>query len=124
MKHYPLRALNRVLLASLVSMAGFSTVHAQHAMSQTATQGTVLTLPADEVNSAPPILPTRSMSKAGVQREFGTPQQRFPAVGEPPITRWDYSKFRVFFEYDKVLHAVVPGDFPSVTHSDQLSRAR
>lgn len=50
--------------------------------------------------------PTRGMSMAGVRDAFGEPNTEHPAVGEPPITRWDYDRFSVFFEYDKVLHSV------------------
>jgi hypothetical protein len=27
-------------------------------------------------------------------------------VGHPPITRWDYPAYSVFFEHDHVLHTV------------------
>ena len=46
---------------------------------------------------------------ADVEARFGAPQARHPAVGEPPITRWDYAGFAVFFERDRVIHAVVTG---------------
>jgi hypothetical protein len=42
-----------------------------------------------------------------VEARFGAPTTRHAAVGDPPITRWDYPQFSVFFEYDKVLHAVI-----------------
>ena len=42
-----------------------------------------------------------------VEARFGSPTTKHSAVGDPPITRWDYAQFSVFFEYDKVLHAVV-----------------
>ena len=50
--------------------------------------------------------PTRGMTQANVESRFGSPQNSRPAVGEPPITRWEYADFVVFFEYDKVIHAV------------------
>ena len=37
---------------------------------------------------------------------YGTPRQPHAAVGEPPITRWDYPGFSVYFEHDLVIHAV------------------
>jgi hypothetical protein len=46
------------------------------------------------------------MSQARVEANFGTPQTRVSPVGDPPITRWEYSNFVVFFEYDKVIHSV------------------
>lgn len=51
--------------------------------------------------------PTRGMSMASVERAFGTPLNRRAAVGEPPITRWIYGDFTVYFEHDRVIHAVV-----------------
>lgn len=50
--------------------------------------------------------PTRGMSEASVESTFGRPNSKQPAIGDPPISRWDYSDFVVFFEYDKVIHAV------------------
>lgn len=51
--------------------------------------------------------PPAGMSMKLVEERFGTPQERHQAVGTPPITRWDYPAFAVFFEKDRVIHAVV-----------------
>ncbi|HEY1724079.1 MAG TPA: hypothetical protein VGF89_01560 [Steroidobacteraceae bacterium] len=51
--------------------------------------------------------PSRGMTMQAVEHKFGAPQQRHEAVGEPPISRWDYQAFSVFFEKDRVIHAVV-----------------
>ncbi|HEY3730929.1 MAG TPA: hypothetical protein VGL28_06665 [Steroidobacteraceae bacterium] len=51
--------------------------------------------------------PSRGMTMQSVEHKFGVPQQRHEAVGEPPISRWDYQGFSVFFEKDRVIHAVV-----------------
>ncbi|MDX1454151.1 MAG: hypothetical protein R3217_01720 [Gammaproteobacteria bacterium] len=51
--------------------------------------------------------PERGMTMEAVRDSFGSPASEHPAVGEPPITRWDYDGYSVFFEYDKVLHSVV-----------------
>ena len=51
--------------------------------------------------------PHRGMSMSSVEARFGAPARRYPAVGQPPITRWDYPQFSVFFEYKYVIHAVV-----------------
>ena len=54
--------------------------------------------------------PGRGMSMKAVEAKFGAPQERHAAVGEPPISRWDYPGFKVFFEKDRVIHSVVdPG---------------
>lgn len=51
--------------------------------------------------------PTRGQSKAEVEGQFGIPVQRYNARGEPPISRWEYAGFMVFFEYEHVIHSVV-----------------
>jgi hypothetical protein len=51
--------------------------------------------------------PARGMTMQKVEEKFGTPTERHAAVGTPPITRWDYQNFSVFFENDRVIHAVV-----------------
>lgn len=51
--------------------------------------------------------PKRGTSQSGVTARFGEPKQRVAAVGQPPITRWVYDSFTVYFEGDKVIHAVV-----------------
>jgi hypothetical protein len=50
--------------------------------------------------------PARGQTKSRVEARFGAPQSRSAAVGQPPISRWDYPGFVVFFEYDHVVHAV------------------
>ena len=51
--------------------------------------------------------PSRGMSMALVEQRFGTPTERFAAVGQPPITRWVYPGFVVYFEYQHVVHTVM-----------------
>jgi hypothetical protein len=51
-------------------------------------------------------LPTRGMSMAQVETRFGAPAERHAAVGQPPITRWVYPSFVVYFEYQHVVHTV------------------
>ncbi len=53
--------------------------------------------------------PRRGMSMASVESRFGQPANRRSAVGEPPITRWDYPGFAVYFEHQLVIHAVATG---------------
>jgi hypothetical protein len=59
--------------------------------------------PPAEASSA---VPTRGMSMAQVEARFGAPAERFAAVGQPPITRWVYPSFVVYFEYQHVVHTV------------------
>jgi hypothetical protein len=53
--------------------------------------------------------PGRGITMHDVEAKFGTPQKRYPAVGKPPITRWDYPSFSVYFEFNRVVHSVVHG---------------
>jgi hypothetical protein len=50
--------------------------------------------------------PKRGTTMAQVEAKFGAPVTKHDAVGAPPITRWDYPGFAVFFEHDRVIHAV------------------
>jgi len=50
--------------------------------------------------------PARGSTMHAVEERFGPPVQRHATVGDPPITRWDYNGFSVFFEHDRVIHAV------------------
>ena len=54
-----------------------------------------------------PQIPVRGMDMANVEHIFGTPLEKQDAVGKPPITRWVYSDYIVYFEYNKVLHTVM-----------------
>jgi len=61
---------------------------------------------------APMDMPKRGMSMAEVEGAFGAPVGKDAAVGggsptHPPITRWRYAGFAVYFEHDKVLDSVV-----------------
>lgn len=52
-------------------------------------------------------IPSRGMHMNQVEQNFGSPQQRFEPVGNPPITRWDYDGMTVYFEYQQVIHSVI-----------------
>lgn len=50
--------------------------------------------------------PNRGMSMTTVESRWGAPQSKRNAIGDPPITRWEYPHFIVYFEYSNVIHAV------------------
>lgn len=52
-------------------------------------------------------LPSRGMTKANVGSRYGQPSNKKAAVGDPPISRWDYPGYSVYFEYNIVLHTLV-----------------
>ena len=62
--------------------------------------------PAGQTSFEAPGKPTRGMTQDRVRREFGEPSSTDAPVGDPPISRWEYAGFVVFFEYDRVIHAV------------------
>jgi hypothetical protein len=51
--------------------------------------------------------PTRGMSMDQVAGKFGAPASKVPAVGQPPISRWEYPRFIVYFEHEHVIHSVI-----------------
>jgi len=50
--------------------------------------------------------PGRGTSMERVEAEFGAPSIQQAAIGDPPITRWDYPGFVVYFEHSAVIHSV------------------
>ena len=71
-------------------------------------------------------LPGKGMTKSAVAREFGPPMKKHAPVGggsraQPPITRWDYESFSVFFEYNHVVDAVVLGNPEPIAVYDGLA---
>ena len=52
-------------------------------------------------------VPVNGQTMAEVESAFGAPQRKGSPVGEPPITRWDYEHWNVYFEYDRVLFTVL-----------------
>lgn len=89
--------MNTRIVAVLASFATFSGLAAAE------------TIVVDEqvmVREATVERPARGMSMRAVEERFGQPTNRHATVGQPPITRWDYAGFSVFFEHDKVIHAV------------------
>ena len=51
-------------------------------------------------------LPHKGESKRSVLERFGLADEEHQPVGQPPITRWDYREFSVYFEYDHVINSV------------------
>jgi len=62
----------------------------------------------ESIQSAPSInTPRNGLTMGQVRQQFGDPASTVAAVGEPPISRWEYTGFSVFFEHDLVLHSVI-----------------
>lgn len=52
-------------------------------------------------------LPDNGLSTAEVEERYGAPIRRGRPVGDPPITRWTYDDYSVYFEYDLVIDSVL-----------------
>lgn len=57
-------------------------------------------------------MPRRGMTMDQVKREYGAPLKVLATRGggskhQPPIHRWEYSKYIVYFEYSHVIHSVL-----------------
>lgn len=57
-------------------------------------------------------MPTRGMSMAQVEKRFGAPTRKLPTRGggskyQPPINRWVYPGYVVYFERSTVIHSVL-----------------
>lgn len=80
-------------------------------LATTAAQADVLLL--ESINSAPPntssgvLRPHRGSSMSIVKGQFGDPTEAKPAIGDPPITRWVYPAYTVYFEHEHVIDVVV-----------------
>lgn len=89
--------MRKTFLAAMGVVCGFAWAHAPAQNLQMADA------PETRARAA---TPSRGTSMAQVERQFGAPAERFAAIGQPPITRWVYPNFVVFFEYSHVIHAV------------------
>jgi hypothetical protein len=57
-------------------------------------------------------LPQRGMTMDQVKRKYGAPLKVLATRGgsskfQPPIHRWEYANYIVYFEYSHVIHAVL-----------------
>ena len=73
---------------------------------QPAIAGTELTIPGNAPAMDKQMMPKRGISMDAVLGDFGEPDERYGPVGEPAITEWVYGSFRVYFEYETVLHTI------------------
>ena len=90
LRNIPMRLTLLAILGGVVSTAGADTLRMD---------GTV--------PGADDGRPSRGMTQARVEAKFGSPAAKRAAVGDPPISRWEYPNMIVYFEYDRVIHAVV-----------------
>jgi hypothetical protein len=106
----------KALIAAVLFAASLNCAHAD-----------VLAMP-EPASAIDTQLPAKGSSMASVSREYGAPKLRHPAVGgdspkHPPITRWDYETFSVFFENQHVVDAVRPDAATPIAHREDLTPA-
>jgi hypothetical protein len=84
----------------------------------------VLVIP-DDGAPAPIATPDRGSSQAAVLASYGEPLQRHAPAGggsaqQPPITRWDYDGYSVFFENSTVIDVVIKDQPKPIRNKEQL----
>lgn len=52
-------------------------------------------------------VPRHGLTMNQVEQRFGPPEGKVAAVGDPPIARWVYPEFTVYFEHQYVINSVV-----------------
>lgn len=95
------------VLALIVTLTLGSVAHANESLEQPSISGTLLLidwLEKDRDQAAQ--RPRQGMTQAEVENTFGAPETRHRPVGDPPITRWVYDDFIVYFEHHLVIRAV------------------
>jgi len=71
-----------------------------------ASAGDQVIIPGHVATADTQMKPKRGISMERVLEQFGEPDKRIGPVGEPPISEWVYGGFRVYFEYEIVLHSI------------------
>ena len=91
----------RNLMAAVALAAGLSVVAGTAAAETVAVDNGIAVKESDVPT------PTRGMTMDQVASKFGAPSDKTPAVGKPPISRWQYPGFIVYFEGEHVIHSVI-----------------
>ncbi|TDR18500.1 hypothetical protein [Marinicella litoralis] len=58
-------------------------------------------------------VPQKSSTMNQVRSQFGDPISESAPVGDPPITRWEYDGFLVYFEHQHVITSVLKKSKPT-----------
>lgn len=64
-------------------------------------------------------LPDKGMDQAAVIARYGEPVKKTAANGQPPISRWVYPNFSVYFEGTTVIHSVVAHQGAKAAQAEQ-----
>lgn len=69
-------------------------------------QAEALRIPISQQGAVQISMPTHGDKQTQVLQQFGEPRMRHQSVGQPPISRWDYPGFSVYFEHSTVVNSV------------------
>ena len=89
-----------LLIAAALAAAGFG-------LADVAAAETIAVENGIAVKESDVATPTRGMTMDQVSSKFGAPASKVAPVGKPPISRWEYPGFVVYFEHEHVIHSVV-----------------
>lgn len=96
-----------ILVLGTMTSLSFASEQATEATTGAAQGGKIL-VPVGKQNGAASVqLPAKGLSQTAVSDQFGQPEKKTEAVGQPPISRWYYTDFTVYFEGDTVVHSVL-----------------
>nr|WP_017939212.1 hypothetical protein [Pseudomonas thermotolerans] len=76
-------------------------------LAPTSIRADTLTIPVGQQGPANTPLPARGETQRAVLERFGLADEEHAPVGQPPITRWDYRDFSVYFESGRVIDSVI-----------------
>ena len=93
-------------LFTAISLSMAATLQAETLEMPTESAAPVST-PAPAASGYSVTLPGRGMNMTQVEEKFGPPLEKLPEVGDPPITRWEYSNYTVYFEYEFVINSIL-----------------
>ncbi len=74
-----------------------------------------LVIPLGQLGQPGTPMPRSGAHMDQVLEQFGLASRTYPAVGRPPIIRWDYPYFSVYFEHQRVICSVQHHDSPPIT---------
>ncbi len=102
-----IRPKTLLLLTCIFASASVNATEPSEPADIITTSETVM-IPLIEKNmSSSAIVPIRGDSQSRVKREFGAPFHMHKPKGTPPISRWDFEEFSVYFESGIVIHTVL-----------------
>lgn len=115
--------LVQIIVAALAAVSASMAATAANPDAAATTTGTVLEMQRDApaASRSELDLPARGTTMQQVLARHGPPVEKHGPVGDPPIIRWDYPGYSLYFEYNLFLHAVVPSDPVPLVHEEQLA---